>query len=226
MILTNRLFTRNAPTRDALSIYIFCEGAKREVKYFEYFKELDSRINIEIYRLKHHEDNSPLGLYNIAVKCLVKSDDNPNPKYELIDNDEIWIVLDTDRDISDSRASQITELRKNCKSNSWSVAQSNPCFEVWLYYHFFNTVPSLEEIEKCSSWKQYLNKETKSGFDSRRHPILIGDAISNSKKNHSGNNDIPAIGTTDVHRLAENIYSLVKLQIDEIRKTLNLSANM
>jgi hypothetical protein len=51
MILTNRLFERVPPSREAKSIYIFCEGAKREYDYFEYFKQLDSRINIEVYKL-------------------------------------------------------------------------------------------------------------------------------------------------------------------------------
>ena len=54
MILTNRLFVREEPTRDAKSIYIFCEGKEREFNYFMYFKELDSRINIEIYKLESH----------------------------------------------------------------------------------------------------------------------------------------------------------------------------
>lgn len=55
MILKNRLFERVPPSRKAKSIYIFCEGARREFDYFEYFKELDSRINIEIYQLHPHE---------------------------------------------------------------------------------------------------------------------------------------------------------------------------
>lgn len=59
MIVTNRLFTRRPASREAKSIFIFCEGVKREVQYFEYFKEMDSRINIEVYPLSPHEDNSP-----------------------------------------------------------------------------------------------------------------------------------------------------------------------
>ena len=66
MLLRNRLFDREPPSREAKSIFIFCEGAKRERKYFQYFEEIDSRIRIEIYPLHSHEDNSPLGLLNIA----------------------------------------------------------------------------------------------------------------------------------------------------------------
>lgn len=68
MILTNRLFKRREPFKEAKCIYIFCEGAKREFQYFNFFKEIDSRINIEIYSLDSNEDNSPLGLYKIAEK--------------------------------------------------------------------------------------------------------------------------------------------------------------
>ncbi|MDM8529168.1 RloB domain-containing protein [Anaerolineales bacterium HSG24] len=103
MILRSRLFEREPPSREAKSIYIFCEGVKREYQYFQYFKEIDSRINVEIYKLHPHEDNSPLGLLSIAEKCIILSDDNPKPKYEFLENDEVWIVLDTDKDEKDSR---------------------------------------------------------------------------------------------------------------------------
>ena len=70
MSITNRLFERQPPSREAKSIYIFCEGVKREYQYFKYFVEMDSRINIEPYRLHPHEDNSPLGLLNIGKSCI------------------------------------------------------------------------------------------------------------------------------------------------------------
>ena len=57
MILTNRLFERKAPSRNAKSIYIFCEGLRREYDYFKYNKEKDSRINIEVHKLSPNDDN-------------------------------------------------------------------------------------------------------------------------------------------------------------------------
>lgn len=220
MILTNRLFTRRPPSRDALSIYIFCEGAKREIQYFEYFKEMDSRINIEVYQLSPDEDNSPIGLFNIALNCLIRTEENQNPKYELLEKDEVWVVLDSDKDKLDSRSSQIIEIREKCKNRNWFIAQSNPCFEVWLHKHFCSPIPIINEIDKCSSWKIYLNDITKSGFDSRRHPIFIKDAISNSKENYSEVDGVPNVGNTSVYKLAESIYELVKEQVESIKKTL------
>lgn len=96
---------------EAKSIYIFCEGARREFDYFEYFKELDSRINVEVYKLDPSEDNSPLGLLEIAEKCIILSAENPNPKYNFIEGDEVWIVLDIDKDKDGSREPQIEHIK-------------------------------------------------------------------------------------------------------------------
>jgi hypothetical protein len=220
MILTNRLFTRKPASREAKSIYIFCEGVKREVQYFQYFREIDSRINIEIYPLTPHEDNSPLGLYRIAFNCLVKTDENPTPKYEFIDNDEAWIILDSDPDKLETRKPQIQSIREKCESYGWKIVQSNPCFEVWLHNHLFTELPSIQDIEKCKSWKTFISEKLCGGFDSRRHPILIENAIKYSKSSYAETENTPNIGSTQVYFLAEKIYELSKEQIDLIRKSI------
>ncbi len=114
MISKNRSFTRLPPDRDAKSIYIFCEGAKREYQYFLFFKGLDSRVNVEVHKLNPKVNNSPLGLLEIAKACLIQSKNNPCPKYELIPGDEVWIVFDTDDDKKQSRKPQIAELKNEC----------------------------------------------------------------------------------------------------------------
>ena len=76
MILTNRKFVREAPSRVSKSIFIFCEGAKREYQYFMFFKEMDSRINVEIHKLNHNDNNSPLGLLDIAKENVVAAETN------------------------------------------------------------------------------------------------------------------------------------------------------
>ena len=131
MLLTNRLFEREPPSREAKSIYIFCEGLKREYNYFQYFVEMDSRINIEVYKLASDENNSPIDLLNIAKSCIISSKENPNPKYTFQQNDEVWIVIDMDIDKSESRKPQISEAKTFCnKKKDWHLVQSNPCFEV------------------------------------------------------------------------------------------------
>ncbi len=214
MIVTNRRFKREKPSRDAKSLYIFCEGAKRECDYFNYFKEMDSRINVEVYKLNPHENNSPSGLLSIAKKCIVRNKDNPKPKYEFLENDEVWIVFDTDKDKNESRQPQICKVKKFCEpKKGWSVAQSNPCFEVWLYYHLLSEKPILEDSEKCSVWKEEVDKLIPGGFDSRKHPLYIETAIQNAEKNFNSVDDFPAVGSTEVFILAKKIFPFVEEEL-------------
>jgi hypothetical protein len=222
MILTNRLFTRNPASREAKSIYIFCEGANREYHYFKYFREMDSRINIEIYKLNPHEDNSPQGLYKIALNSIVESEENPNPKYAFQENDEVWIVLDTDKDKGNSRNSQISSIRNNIiDKKDWFIVESNPCFEVWLYYHHHSTTEQFDGIEKCKNWKSYVDTSIKGGFDPRKHPIFIERATLNAENNFQiDENKNLKIGTTEVFKLSKSILTIVKIKIREILKKI------
>ncbi len=211
MILPRRSFERVPPGREARSVYIFGEGSRREFDYFNYFKELDSRIKIEVYKLHPHEDNSPLGLLKIAEKCIIASDENPNPKYDFIEGDEVWIVLDIDKDRADSRKPQIAQVKLKCdeRSAAWNLTRSNPCFEVWLYYHKHAEKP--EQLSEVSGeWKQLVDSSFGGGFDARKHPLFIQKASENAEKNFQLMGDIPDLGCTEVYKLANSILPLIK----------------
>lgn len=208
MILKNRLFERREPSRDAKLFIIFCEGKKREPDYFNYFEGICSRIKFEIIPAEQEGNNSPTGLYEIASLNIVQTDENPCPKYTNNPEDEIWFVIDTD-----SWGEKIQELRSLCKKShkNWFIAQSNPCFEVWLYYHFKKEKPSFDGMESAANWKAFLNDEIiPGGFDSRKHPLLLIDAINNSTANHLEDEEAINLGCTEVFKLAKNFYPYVK----------------
>ncbi len=133
MILGNRLYERKEPDRDATLCIIYCEGSKREPQYFQYFEGLSSRIILEVVEADSHGDNSPSGLYQRACSDIEGSSPGSLVKYEVGEGDQVWFVIDTD-----TWGSHIPNLRLGCAGKTnWHVAQSNPCFEVWLYYHLF-----------------------------------------------------------------------------------------
>lgn len=222
MILTNRLFERSQASREAKSIYIFCEGAKREYDYFKYFREMDSRIRVEVFKLQPHDNNSPLGLFEIAQKSIIVTQDNPNPQYVFQENDEVWIVLDTDIDEQDSRKNQIQFVRDECKKkSSWFLVESNPCFEVWLYYHKNKKYEPFENDDACKEWKQLVNTTIIGGFHSSRHPIFIEDATHNAEANFQVDSDNkPMIGSTEVFRLSKSMLTVIAEKINEVKEKL------
>lgn len=223
LIHRNRLFERRPPSKEAKIIYIFCEGADRELKYFQYFREMDSRINLEIYELHPHEDNSPKGLLGIAKNCLLVTADNPEPKYNFQEQDEVWIVLDSDPDKANSRIPQITAIKSEIQSyNRWSFVESNPCFEVWLYFYGRDEVEEFDGKESPGSWKTILNEVFRGGFDTRKHPIFIEDAKRRAEANFEHEEDgSPKIGSTEVFRLANSILHLLGDQIRVERAKLS-----
>ena len=146
-----------------------------------------------------------MGVLNKANAQLIKTDTNQNPKYNIESVDQIWFVIDTD-----DWGEKITTLKANCQAQTnWFVVQSNPCFEVWLFYHFY-PFAAFDDMAISQQWKTHLNSKIPGGFDSRKHPIYIKTAIANAEhkfKCESGN--INAIGCTEVFKLAEIIYPLV-----------------
>jgi len=209
MLVSRKYLRSSEPYKDAKKIYIFCEGKKREYQYFRYFINLDSRINIIPHELKGEEDNSPLGLMSIAQNSILKTETNSNPIYQFIEGDEVWLVFDSDKDKTDSRKIPIQEVREECKKHNWFVAQSNPCFEVWLYYHFFSEKPFFENSEICDSWKQHISNQF-GGFNSNKHPLFIHSAIQNAENQYSEDNEIPDVACTQVFKLAKVFYPFIK----------------
>lgn len=211
-MLINREFKRKPPDRDAKKIYIFCEGQVREHDYFSFFEGLDSRISLVVYFLKHDEDNSPRGLLEIAkerIKCC---------SFE--SGDELWIVFDTDDDKLVSREHQINAVREACsRKKCWHYAESNPCFELWLYYHLLPEKPDFQGCDISSVWKSKLNELIPGGFDSRKHSLLIADAIENARSNYTVNdNSRPDTGSTELFKLGETIYKMMPDKIDRMRR--------
>ena len=181
-IIRPKHYERQEPSKDSRKVYIYCEGSDREYKYFLFFSGLSTNINI----------------------IPIPSKDG---KYELDlqQNDEVWFVIDTDE-----WGPKIPVLKNFCKTKqSWNVAQSNPCFEIWLYYHFFTEKPIDSEVLSYESVKQYVDNKIPGGFDSRKMPVRLYDAINNSEKLYSETNEEPNKYATQVYKLGKVIYPFV-----------------
>lgn len=215
----NKLYEKAEPSVDAKKLYIFCEGQNTEIMYFKYFSGLSTSIDvIPIPNIEGKSD--PTKLKENAMLVFQGDEDNP-PKFELSPEykDEVWFVIDTDRWNEGDKINILKQFceEKHCNENPWAVAQSNPSFELWLFYHFNSEKPLDSEIEKFNSFKEFVNSKIKGGFDNRTMPIELITAITNSKINFEYENDQPKVYSTEVHNLGEIIFSFVNTQLQKAK---------
>jgi len=219
----NKVYQKIDADRTAKKIYIFCEGAETEIKYFKYFQGFSSNIDIiPIPNINGQSD--PLKLRENAELLFLGDEFNP-PKLLFSEEykDEVWFVIDTDRWNESDKIKLLKAFcdTKNISRKQWFVAQSNPCFELWLYYHFYVIRPETSLVVEYASFKDFVNYVIAGGFDPRKMPIEIENAIMNSKSNFQTENNQPALYSTEVHLLGDVIVPFIKTQLDKAKEMMS-----
>lgn len=195
-------YQKKKPFRDASLFVIVCEGARREVDYFRFFDGISSRV--KIIAMANASGSAPKLLIEFAKAKEQTLDIKPEF------GDKLWFVVDTDR-----WRNQLHEIRKECDQRQhWQVAQSNPCFEVWLYFHAKANLPQLNNMNQCSEWKSLLPQVIPGGFNSDIHPRYIEHATDHAKAAYHETGYFPDQGSTQLWRLAEVLLPLVKKELD------------
>ena len=233
MISRNRNYSKKEPNKDAHRILIVCEGNDTEPKYFGFFKELSPRLDV-IPIPSEDGKTDPIKLMQWAIENLISHKAFDVDFYQ---GDTVWFVIDTDEW---EEQGKIKVLRQFCQEqneelklvlktkyderkpyDAWLVAQSNPCFELWEYYHIYDEKPDTEETEKHTSFKEFVNAVIKGGFDPNTMPVEVVKAISNAKSNFSKDDEGHLqLYATEVFLLAEEILPFVKRDIDRLRNML------
>lgn len=106
---------------------LVCEGARTEPEYFEAVNRLHAGalVEIEIQR----GIGVPLTIANEAAK-RVAAIRKSKQRDSFAANDQVWAVFDRDEHPNFADALGV------CERGGVNVAQSNPCFEVWLILHY------------------------------------------------------------------------------------------
>lgn len=211
-LVRSRRYERQEPLRDSRKIYIYCEGNKREFDYFRFFCGLSSNVNIIPIPSKDGKTDPEKLMEAAQEEFGINSDVSPKFTLDVSQQDNVWFVIDTD-----SWGSKITDLRNFCKNQNagldneaWYVSQSNPSFEIWLYYHKFSEKPVKNDVDKYSSIKEFVDAQIPGGFDSRKHPAMIEAAIQNAKATYEEENQVLKLYSTEVFKLGQVILPFVK----------------
>ena len=211
-LVRSRRYERQEPLRDSRKIYIYCEGNKREFDYFRFFCGLSSNVNIIPIPSKDGKTDPEKLMEAAREEFGINSDVSPKFTLDISQQDNVWFVIDTD-----SWGSKITDLRNFCKNQNagldneaWYVSQSNPSFEIWLYYHKFSEKPVKNDVDKYSSIKEFVDAQIPGGFDSRKHPAMLEAAIQNAKATYEEENQVLKLYSTEVFKLGQVILPFVK----------------
>lgn len=177
------------------------------------------------------EGTDPLKLMELAHRELL--DETRTHTLDFMQNDKVWFAIDTDtwedegkiqplRDFCAYQDSHISDKYDEVKPYpAWCVAQSNPCFEIWLYYHLYDTVPDIEDIKRHPSVKAFVNHCIAGGFDYQKDQARLKDAIENAEKVFSRkDNGNPELFSTEQYLLGKEIYGFVNTELQKLRNKL------
>ncbi len=192
-------------------IVLAFEGNDTERIYFEELKESvkfnDELIYLHLLkRAKSDTNSAPKHVFN-KLKREAKNE------YNFAKNDELWMIIDTDR------WRNIPEIMQACNDlKNMFVAVSNPCFEFWLLLHIKN-------IDECSEKELDLILKNKKVTSKKRYlEVKIADILgSYNKTNPKPERFLPFIDKAIVqakkldnpqetypNKLGSHIYKLIE----------------
>ncbi|MBN8683435.1 MAG: RloB domain-containing protein [Chitinophagales bacterium] len=153
-----------------MRLFVIVAEGEREDEYFSWFDKRNSRIQVQIVPREGHAS---------APNHFIKRLENFVDASQIGINgmDSVWFVLDVDRWSREA----INDLISYAESATFScnVAISNPCFEVWLVYHY-QTFP-VDIALNCAELKTFLGTLVRGGF----RPDITCPDIHNAIRNAS-----------------------------------------
>ena len=217
--------SRAKPYRDARSIIIATEGEATEPVYFEELA-LDDRFrhpSVEIKVLP-----TELGLS--APRHVIRRLDKIKRQHGMYEGDELWLVIDKDR-WKDAQLSEVTQL---VMQKGYYLADSNPCFELWLLLHHRSlecyTELELAELkenrkEKFRSSRRRLDLELmkicgsydSSNLKTSDYIPFVDSAVTNGNSADSNEND------RWLNQIGSRVYKLVRINHQLLHLTHNPS---
>lgn len=208
-------FFRESNSKEKESIYILAfEGNVTEVEYFEEIKSYqrfnDELVHLHLLKRRKSDTNSSPKYVFSKLKREAKEEYNFN------DQDELWMIIDTDR------WKNIREIINLCSSEgNMFAAVSNPCFEFWLLLHVKKFSDLLDEEKtnllqnrKISNKRRYIDKflgdAMPDGYNKRnprtaRFILLVDHAITESRNLVVEGEDYPKGLGSHVYKIVEKL---------------------
>lgn len=212
---TDSRYAKAQPSVKATYLFIVSGGAKREKDYFKYIDESLSHLLKIIFISDKQQGLTPRQMHievseAISEECFIDINGNLT---RWANGDLVYLISDVDQ-----YETELEDLLKIQYSGyTWII--SNPAFEIWLYYHYFQTPIHISEAEAIpvaqrSQWlknKLHELRAAAGGIDPSNSIIKAPEAIKNSRLNYNEqHNGIPELYSTQMHIVAEKIIDILK----------------
>jgi hypothetical protein len=86
-------------------------------------------------------------------------------EFDLADDDELWLMLDTDHWIEPGHVASFDDVCAEAIKKGYHLAHSSPCFEIWLLLHVRDLGPD-EQFQRCAEVEQRL-RDVLGGYNKR-----------------------------------------------------------
>lgn len=146
------------------------------------------------------------------------------------ENDEQWLLLDTDHYIEPSHAATFIQALTEARQKNIQIGLSCPCFDFWLLLHHLKNRSDISEISNArsvtSKLREILGEFNKTRLNSDHFPLETVRAaclLAREIDEDTGGGDRPLSPTSRVYQLWESIvsmaqYSQLPKELIEIRK--------
>jgi len=223
----NRPLDRTANhLRDTSIIVVACEDTHAVKQYFAKFRT--RRIQ---YKFLPTEDG------NSSPRAVIKRLDKYREEYAQEEGDELWVCIDADHWIHGNHQRELSQVLQECRQKGYGTAISNPCFEVWLLFHFADnddkqlleilgkpasaTVSSKDrKLLRCAEVEKLLrklagnyNKTNVNRLNITANRVL--KALGRAKRSDSGSGDVPNCPGSRVYKLIDSLIDRDAIDLGE-----------
>jgi hypothetical protein len=119
-------------------------------------------------------------------------------------SDRVWLVLDTDR-----WGKTLHDLAKECETQGWGLALSNPCFEVWLILH----VADIQNVaaNSCQQFKREIPLKIQGGYEVKvfTQKNFVEKAMERAAAIDLVDGVFPDSKTTKIHKVVRELLEML-----------------
>ena len=207
-------YTRREPLLSPKLYFVISGGTVRERDYLmalERKRELKGLQVVFITSKRNEGGLTPKMMLEKVEEIIAnKSFMRNGTLFNITDIDSIYLISDVDH-----YADELQALVPQAKGFRWVI--SNPAFEIWLYYAYFNNphvdlagIAELSQSQMSSALKNRNDRLKPGGIDPRKAFEQMPEAISNAAAHYAEDEyGVPTLFATQMHHFATDVLNVI-----------------